>query len=117
MGQSKATMEEIREELEQGKELSDIAEKFGYSSIHPISDKINGNGSYSHPGFYVLNKFTKTGEKGRARLASFKEDEIREAGFDPDKDLYFHKVVEDGEIRLVISENRVEDEVFTSETR
>lgn len=109
MTEKKITDNELRKELQKGKTIREISEEYGYNNRRTLSDRLRGANSYPGVDFKVLNKFTRTGEGGTARIVSVTEKEIERAGFDPEDELYFDKEVMGGKIILKISHERVID--------
>lgn len=99
MTSQKATVDELVEELNKGKTLREVADTFGYQSISSVSRKVSDNG------YELRNKLSR--QSGNGRTLSVTSDDLEEAGFDSDQELYFEKEVEDGEITLKLHTDRV----------
>lgn len=102
MTQTKATVDDLVDELNKGKTQKEVAEHFGYKSVSSVSRKL------SDAGYTIRNKLSR--QQGDGRTLSVTADDIEEAGFDPDQPLYFDKDVGDGTITLSIHTDRVADD-------
>lgn len=88
-------------ELNKGKTRKEIAEKYGCSQTH-ISTLTSRYGLEIRPKISQIYQ----GEVDRFSVKLL-EDEIRDAGFDPDRDLYYDTEVRDSEIAILPRKTRV----------
>lgn len=100
-----AETREIIEKLNQGKTLKETAEELDYSGNSHLSNRLR------REGIKIRNKLTEMKSKvSTSLILTVKEDDVREAGLNPDDEVYFEKEVGDGEITLKLYENRVAKE-------
>lgn len=94
--------EEIRELLEGGYTLTEIADEFG-TTLSYISQRV------SKSGFKILNQFTRAHENNF--IISLTKQDLLDAGYDPtEEDVYFDKRVDNGRIILELSRERIVDD-------
>jgi len=90
--------EEIIEYIREGLSWKDIAKKLNYSYEHFCN-------CLSKSDIKVLNKLTRSNKSNF--IISLVEEDLKKAGFNPEKTIYFDKTVNDGSITLELTTDRV----------
>lgn len=100
----KITDEKLLEELNNGLNFKEIAEKYGYSGTSTISQRVRNKN------WNIRNKLNETGKNNNALILSISEDKVEEAGINPEKQTVYYEseTTGDREITLDLTTERVE---------
>ncbi|EMA11591.1 hypothetical protein SAMN05443574_103330 [Haloarcula vallismortis] len=107
--QEKASIEEILEELREGKTLGEIREKFGYTNIQTVSSRLRRNG-YTTRSRLSKNKAAYSGDRW-AGILNISASLLDELGISSVEDAYYDMEPVDGEkaVKIKFSSERVKE--------
>lgn len=100
----KISDEKLLEELNNGLNFKEIAEKYGYSGTSTISQRVRKKN------WNIRNKLNSAGKNNSAMILSIPKEEVIEAGLDPDKETVYYEAetTKQGTMTLELTTERVE---------